>query len=203
MNENPFFVGMMILLGGYVTKLWIADLRSHREGRPNPNALPGATPAPRRAYLWGIAGALIILLAETWGEGVLGLTAEQSEITVLFGVYTLIAAVIEEIIFRGYIVVEGRGPVARWAGVVAASLLFALIHPFLWEWEEAGLQLTLTVKGWFSTSVAFITSLWFYTVRFASWNPERSLLPCFAAHAAKNLGVFAIKAAQGFVVGPW
>jgi len=49
----------------------------------------------------------------------------------------------------------------------------------------------------------FAGSLWFYAVRFASWNPQRSLLPCFAAHAAKNLGVIAVKAAQGFVVGWW
>jgi hypothetical protein len=29
------------------------------------------------------------------------------------------------------------------------------------------------------------------------------LLPCFVAHAAKNLGVFAIKYAEGFVGGWW
>jgi hypothetical protein len=29
------------------------------------------------------------------------------------------------------------------------------------------------------------------------------LLPCFAAHAAKNLGVVAIKAALGFMGGLW
>jgi len=34
-------------------------------------------------------------------------------------------------------------------------------------------------------------------------NPTRSLLPCIAAHAAKNAGVFVIKAAQGHVSGWW
>ena len=33
-------------------------------------------------------------------------------------------------------------------------------------------------------------------------NPTRSLLPCVAAHLAKNLGVVAVKYAQGFV-GDW
>jgi hypothetical protein len=40
-------------------------------------------------------------------------------------------------------------------------------------------------------------------VRFYRWNPAHSLLPCIAAHAAKNLGVIGIKAAQGFLVGWW
>jgi hypothetical protein len=38
-------------------------------------------------------------------------------------------------------------------------------------------------------------------VRFLPLNPTRSLLPSIAAHAAKNMGVFAIKYAQGFVTG--
>jgi hypothetical protein len=40
-------------------------------------------------------------------------------------------------------------------------------------------------------------------VRFFGLNPQRSLLPCFVAHAAKNLGVLAIKYVQGFVGGWW
>jgi membrane protease YdiL (CAAX protease family) len=47
------------------------------------------------------------------GEIQLGLDQEQSEITLLFGIYTLVAAIIEEVIFRGYIVINDRGPVAR------------------------------------------------------------------------------------------
>jgi hypothetical protein len=49
----------------------------------------------------------------------------------------------------------------------------------------------------------FVGSLWFYAVRFARFNPQRSLLPCFAAHAAKNLGVIIIKLLQGHLVGAW
>jgi hypothetical protein len=61
----------------------------------------------------------------------------------------------------------------------------------------------LSAKGIYTTAVVFVTSLWFYFVRFAAWNPRRSLLPCFAAHAAKNAGVVAVKAGTGFVAGWW
>jgi hypothetical protein len=46
---------------------------------------------------------------------------------------------------------------------------------------------------------AFITSLWLYVVRFNPLNPDRSLLPCFMAHTVRNLAVFGIKGAQGFI----
>jgi hypothetical protein len=88
-------------------------------------------------------------------------------------------------------------------------VLFSLLHPFLWQWEggwlwDGGrLTLTLTAKGLFSTAAVFTSSLWFYYVRFMSANPARSLIPCFTAHATKNLGVCAVKAAQGFVAGWW
>lgn len=193
----------MIAAAAYVAKLWSDDCRAARTDRPNPRALPGAAPAPGRAIAIAVLGALVLLALETWGEIRLGIADKQSRMTILFGVYTLAAAVIEEVIFRGYLVIEGRGTAARWAGILGASVVFALVHPFLWTWGDEGFSWTIGAKGWFSTTVVFAGSLWFYAVRFASWNPQRSLLPCFAAHAAKNLGVIAVKAAQGFVVGWW
>jgi hypothetical protein len=86
---------------------------------------------------------------------------------------------------------------------VAASLVFAALHPFLWQSGEKGFALTLNTKGWFSTGAVFATSLWLYAARFGKWNPAQSLLPCFAAHAAKNVGVVAIKAATGYMGGAW
>lgn len=203
MSDQPLLLVLLIAAAAYVAKLWRDDCRAARAGRADPRALPGATPAPPRAVVLAIVGALVLLALETWGEIRLGIAGEQSRMTVLFGLYTLAAAVIEEVIFRGYLVIEGRGAVARGAGIVAASLAFALLHPFLWAWDDAGFRWTVGLKGWFSTAAVFAGSLWFYAARFASWNPQRSLLPCFAAHAAKNLGVIAIKAAQGFVVGWW
>jgi hypothetical protein len=86
-------------------------------------------------------------------------------------------------------------------GVIGVSLLFGLLHPFLWEWNDTGLTFHGGANAWFSTAVVFAFSLWLYAVRLFSLNPQRSLLPCFVAHATKNLGVLAIKYVQGFVAG--
>jgi membrane protease YdiL (CAAX protease family) len=195
---------IMTAAGLYVGKLWLNDRRAARSGTAKPGALPGATEAPQRAVVIAVAGALVILAAETGGELALGLAAEQSRMTWLFALYSVVAApVIEELIFRGWIVVENRGRAAMWAGAVGASAGFAALHPFLWRWDEAGFALTLGAKGWFSTGVVFALSLWLYAARLAPWNPQRSLLPCCAAHAAKNLGVVGVKLAAGFMGPLW
>jgi membrane protease YdiL (CAAX protease family) len=202
MSSSPLLLLPLGAAGLYAGKLWWDDMKAARAGTPNPRPLPGATPARPAAVLIAVAGSLVLLAAETFGEKALGVSGEQSTITWLFGIYSLTAAIIEEIIFRGYLVVEGRGAAARWAGIFAASALFALLHDFLWHWD-GGVVLTLNAKGAFSTAVVFATSLWLYVARFAAWNPTRSLLPCIAGHAAKNTGVIAIKFAQGFVSGLW
>lgn len=202
MNDQPLLLLLMIAASVYVAKLWLDDYRAGIAGKSHPRALPGATPVPWRGILIAVMGTLVLLALETWGEIHLGVAGEQSRITALFGLYTLAAAVIEELIFRGYLVITHRGPAVRWAGILGASLFFAALHPFLWKWE-GGLVWTIGLKGWFSTAAIFLGSLWFYAVRFAGWNPNHSLLPCFAAHATKNLGVIAIKAVQGFLVGWW
>lgn len=209
MNDDPLLLALMIGISGYVIKLWVDDYRAAQNGKPNPKALPGATSSNGRAIGIAVGGALVLLAAETWGELHLGISEEQSDMTALFAFYTLMAAFVEEIIFRGFLVIEGRGKTKLWAGVILASLLFAGLHPFLWEWvggmpwQGGALHFTNTAKAWFTTGAIFAGSLWFYTVRFASFNPSHSLLPCFAAHAAKNLGVIAVKVAQGHLVGLW
>lgn len=203
MNDSPFLTLLMIAAGVYITRMWIQDMRAAESGQPIRGGLPGAFRANRRAVTIAVIGALILLTAETLGEIALGLDQEQSEMTVLFGIYTLAAAVIEELLFRGFLVIEGRGQALRWVGIVGASLLFAAFHPFLWEWDDGELTWSFNAKGWFSTTAIFVGSLWFYYVRFMPSNPQHSLLPCFAAHFTKNLGVFAIKGVQGFVVGFW
>lgn len=212
MASDPAPTLLMFSAGLYVSWLWFSDYReARRSDTPElSGGLPGATPASAKACAIAAAGSLAILALETWGEIRLGISGEQSSITVLFGLYSLTAAVIEEIIFRGYLVVTGRGKAIQWAAVWAASVLFALLHPFLWDFDTGGSfsdvsgwtwTWQFTLKGWFSTIMVFISSLWFYTVRFAAFNERQSLLPCFAAHGAKNLGVVVIKAAQGFVSG--
>lgn len=211
MSDSPLLILILISAAIYISRMWWDDLKTYlATGRAQINGLPGATPAPLIACSIGIGGALVILAIETWGEIRLGISDEQSDITLLFGLYSLTAAVIEEIIFRGYIVITDRGKIIKWIAVITASVLFAALHPFLWDfettggfWNPANWQWTwqFTLKGWFSTALVFISSLWFYTVRFASFNPKESLLPCFAAHGAKNLGMIVIKAVQGFVTG--
>lgn len=203
MNDHPALLVLMIAVGLYAFSLWRQDYLAHRAGQSNPRALPGATPAPLKASVIAALGALVILGLETAGEIRLGLSREQSTITALFGLYTLVAAFIEELIFRGFIVIEGKGRTMRWAGVLGASVLFAALHPFLWKWDDTGFAWAFTAKGWFSTATVFISSLWFYVVRFTSLNPARSLIPCITAHAAKNAGVIVVKLVQGFVIGWW
>lgn len=202
--HNPVLLLVLLAAGIYVATLWREDLRAAEAGQPVRGALPGATPAPRHAIVAAVAGAFVLLALETAGEFALGLAEQQSRMTWLFAAYSIVSApVIEELIFRGWIVVENRGRGAVWSGAVAASVVFALLHPFLWEWDEEGFRLTLNAKGVFSTAMLFAGSVWFYAARLAPWNPSRSLLPCFAAHAAKNAGVVAIKAACGYMDGIW
>lgn len=205
-GDNPLLQLGMLVGCGVIFKWWLDDYRLVRGGlTPLPAKIfPGTTPAPAIAVVLAIAGSLLLLAIETGGEYALGLTAQQSQITVLFGLYTLAAAFVEELIFRGYLVIENRGSRRRGIGIVAASLLFAALHPFLWEWKETGLTFHWTSpKAWFSTTMIFAGSLWFYFVRYMRLNPRHSLVPCIAAHAAKNAGVLAIKYAQGFVGGWW
>jgi membrane protease YdiL (CAAX protease family) len=202
--KDPLLLLIMSAAGVYFAKLWIEDRRAARDGRPNPHALPGATPATARAVAIAVSGALVLLVLETFAEHALGVSAEQSRMTWLMALHAILgASVIEELIFRGWLVIDHRGRTVAWAGAVAASVLFALLHPFLWRWEAEGFQLTLGAKGCLSTGAVFATSLWLYAARLAKWNPHQSLLPCVAAHAAKNLGVVAIKAALGFMGPAW
>jgi membrane protease YdiL (CAAX protease family) len=123
----------------------------------------------------------------------------------------LSAAVVEEIVFRGYLVIEGKGKALLLGSIVGASFAFAMMHDFLWQYHEVadaawwefwrGFSPNFTRKGVFSFGFIFAGSLYFYALRFHPRNRMRSLLPCFAAHAAKNLAVFFIKLAEGHVVG--
>ncbi|MEX2381516.1 MAG: CPBP family intramembrane glutamic endopeptidase [Opitutales bacterium] len=202
MNDNPLL--LLLVFGGtvYAAILWSDDYRKRMAGAPHPKSLPGATPAPLLSIVVAAGGALILLGLQTSGEYRLDIVAEQSRITILFGVFTLSAAFLEELIFRGYLVVQNRGRLLLTGSIVFFSLLFALAHPFLWTYDsEAGISLHGDTKAWFSTGFLFANSLWFYFVRFFPLNPHNSLLPCIVAHLTMNIGVFSIKGYQGYVSG--
>ena len=202
--NHPVVLLLFTALAVYVGKLWADDRAAASKGVPKSHSLPGATEAPRKIILIAVIGGFLLVGLETFGENALGISAQQSHMTWLFAAYTVIAApLVEEIIFRGWLVIERRGAAIMWAAVVGASVLFAVLHPFLWRWDEQGFAFTLEQKGWFSTGVVFATSIWLYSTRLGPWNPKRSLTPCFAGHAAKNFGVVLVKAATGYLQGLW
>jgi len=175
--------------------LWWSDAKSKSS-----SGFPGASFAKPRVLLIAGLGGLALTLLETLGESLLGLTAEQTEMAAIALVPIMAAAIIEEIIFRGYLVVDRRGTAWLVGSVVGFSVLFALIHPYLWSWEDGSLSFEWTVKGAFSTLFVLVNSLWFYAVRFSFGNDSHSLLPCFVAHGVSNFAVWAIKGYQGFLI---
>lgn len=199
MDENPLMILAYVGIASYVLHMYWGDLQAERVGQPNASALPGAKPFTALSVIVGVLGALLILAIETGGEIALGIAAEQSEMVWYFVFASLCAGVVEEVIFRGFLVVENKGRVALIGSCVGCSLVFALIHAHLWS-TEGGFQFTFTTKAVFSTGILFANSLWFYALRFAFWNQSRSIFPCMIAHAASNLGVFAVKWVQGFVI---
>ena len=199
MGENPIQVLIYVVLAVYVLHLYRAEYRKRAATAELDTNLPGATACVGSVYAYGVIGALAILALETGGEIALGIVAEQSQVYAYSVFAALAAGVIEEVIFRGYLVVDNRGRRLLWAGCLALSLLFALIHAHLWSFE-GGFHWVLNTKSFFTTGILFVNSLWFYAIRFMPLNRERSLFPCMLAHAISNLGVYCIKGFQGFVI---
>jgi membrane protease YdiL (CAAX protease family) len=199
MNENPLMILLYLGVAGYVAWIYFNDWKAERAGQPNPSAMPGASSTSVKVILIGIVGALILLGVETYGEIALGVADEQSEMVWYFVFAIVAAGIVEEVIFRGYLVVDTKGRVALIGSCVGFSLIFAVIHGHLWSTED-GFAFTFTPKALFTTGILLANSLWFYAVRFGPWNTKRSIFPCMIAHAASNLGVFIVKLAQGYVI---
>ena len=199
MNENPLMILLYVGVAVYVGQIYWGDYKAVNSGEVNVGAMPGAVAAPLGAFIIGTLGALLLLGVETGGEIALGLADEQSEMVWFFVFAAIAAGVVEEVIFRGYFIIDNKGRSLLIASAVGFSLIFAIIHGHLWSSED-GFEWTLTGKAFFSTAILFANSLWFYALRFGPWNPKRSLFPCMLAHAASNLGVFFVKWAQGYVI---
>lgn len=199
MTENPIMILLYVGIAAYVGNMYWADYKAQKDGELNEQGMPGAFKTSFMAVLIGVVGSLVILGVETGGEIALGIAAEQSEVVWYLVITWLCAGVVEEVIFRGYLVVDKKGTAALVGSCVAFSLIFALLHPHLWSMED-GFHFTFTEKGLFTTSLLFANSLWWYTCRFGPWNPTRSIFPCMIAHSASNLGVFFVKLAQGYVI---
>lgn len=207
MSEHPITILAVLFVSIYLGVLWCRDYREGIAGNPHPRALPGATRAPRSVIILAVGGALFLLAVETLGELALGVADRQTDIAgvALFGM--IAAGFVEEIFFRGFLVIDKRGKTALYGSIVFFSAAFALLHVQYWMvpsdsgWWPTGVDFS-SKAGW-TLLILFSNSLWFYALRFNAWNPNRSLLPCFAGHIASNVGVFVVKLCQGHVTGLW
>lgn len=211
MTENPVMILLYVGIAAYVGNMYWGDYKSQKDGAVDDRAMPGAFATSLPAIVIAVVGALLILAVETSGEIALGVASEQSEMVWYFVFAIVAAGIVEEVIFRGYLVVDKKGTAALVASCVGFSLIFALIHFHLfsidypdeaqwWQLWQAEVDWSLTRKAWFNTAILFANSLWFYACRFGPWNPTRSIFPCMIGHAASNLGVFGVKLAQGYVI---
>lgn len=206
MTDAPILSIALFIGAAYLLKLWREDFLLWKQGHPNEKGFPGATGASRAALGIAAAGALLLVGVETVGELALGISQEQSTLPVLFLLPMIGAGILEEILFRGYLVVQNRGRARLILSCLFFSALFAALHyQYYVEIPEEGGLSALTFKSDAKASwtllLLFLNSLWFYAVRFATWNPQRSLLPCFVAHISSNVAVFGVKAAQGHISG--
>ena len=198
MNEDPLIIIIYCAIAVYIAYLYRADIKAFVAGRPNVKALPGATPTNGLLILASVLGALVLLGNAVIGEYALDIVDAQSEIVWFFVFASISAGVIEEVVFRGYLVVQNRGRNALVFSCLGFSLVFALVHGHLWSIEE-GFAWNFTVQGIFNTWILFFNSVSLYALRFGPWNANRSILPSIIAHMILNLGVFVVKLVQGYI----
>lgn len=208
MQDHPAVILALFAAVAYLAHLWWQDYRAWQSGKPNANPFPGATGARSSLILLGVVGALLLVGLETVGEFALGVSDQQSQISALFLLAMLGAGFIEELIFRGYLYYDRKGPALLWASVLLFSLLFALVHTQYYTEVPEGaawyaFEFRFDAQSSWTLCILFLNSVWFYALRFGFGNRHQSLLPCIAAHVASNLGVFAVKLAQGHVVSWW
>lgn len=208
-QDDKFFSIFMFAISAYLFYMWLDDLLYYRKngGNTRKGAFAGAATVPIKYCLWAAAAALALLALHVWTEYSLGVASEQTSFS-YWAIFSWIAAAfVEELVFRGYLVVQNKGAFALVASILFFSLLFALAHPFVWNYEvPEGASLFDGMWVWnfslqpvLSTVSIFECSVLFYVLRFMPQNPTRSLLPCITAHAAYNIGVYLVKFAQGFI----
>ncbi len=176
------------VLGLSVLVMWLGDLRRPADGRER--FWPGATRCGWQPIILAIGGVIVLTIIETLLEDSFGLRDKQSEIADHFLLAMLGASVVEEMTFRGFAASSTLAGVRLLLVTLIGSAIFAAFHGH-------GLS---DAKGWVSTGSVFAVSCWLYLSRFNALNPTRSMIPCLAGHAARNLAVFGVKAAQGFVI---
>lgn len=199
MNEDPLIIVIYCAIAVYIANLYRTDIKAFVAGQPNVKALPGAKPTSGLLIFASVLGALVLLGNAVVGEYALDIVDAQSEMVWFFVFASISAGVIEEVVFRGYLVVQNRGRNALVLSCLGFSLIFALVHGHLWTTEGA-FAWNFSVQGIFNTWILFFNSVFFYALRFGPWNANQSILPSIIAHMVLNLGVFGVKLAQGYIV---
>jgi len=178
-----------LLIGLGVAYAWFSEYRK-RQSNPGPELFwPGTTRAPISGILIIVSGILLLTVAETCAEIHYHVTASQSVSNLPILGATLGAAIVEEMVFRGFAAPSDLRGDKLLGLIIIGSLIFGVIHGFDFS----------TVQGRISLITTFFISIWLYLGRYNPLNPERSILPCLIGHAVRNLAVFGVKWAQGFV----
>jgi membrane protease YdiL (CAAX protease family) len=192
---------LYLALGAGVLVLWTLESRASRtRGADAPEPFwPGARPCAWQAAMLAGVGALLLTLVESGLEIHLGVDDEQSSIPASFLLAMMGAAVVEEVTFRGFAAPASLAGVRLLASILAGSLVFMLLHGHIVSFDDGALRVHDDPKSLVSAGSAFAVSCWLYLCRFNPLNPGRSLAPALVGHAVRNLAVFGIKDAQGFV----
>ncbi|MDX2109962.1 MAG: CPBP family glutamic-type intramembrane protease [Verrucomicrobiota bacterium] len=206
MNQDPLIQALFIFGALYIGWLWLKDSQAAARGVVAKGALPGATPCPRGiVWVGALVGVLLCVVAAV-GELALGTTAEQSTVAYHYLAVMIAAGFTEELVFRGYLVITGKGRGVLIASCVGFSVLFSLLHAQYYtvvppeaSWTEFTFK--ITAQSLWTLFTLFLNSLVFYSLRFTARNPRHSLMPCIVAHSSYNLAVFITKLFQGYVDG--
>lgn len=183
---QPF---LYFLLGAVVLIAWAKEVQQRKMKATPEGFWPGTTSASLASVLLSISGVILITLAESCVEIRYQVSHEQSNLAAITLLSLLGAAVVEEVVFRGFVAPAHLTGLKLLLVVLIGSAVFALFHGFNIS----------SIQGKISYLFAFLTSVWLYFARFNPLNPQRSLLPCLAGHCVRNLAVFGIKLAQGFI----
>ena len=199
MNDSILVVFIYCGIAVYLVNVYRIDIGKFIRNESNPKALPGASPASPLLLIASALGAFVLLGMAVIGEFALGLVEAQSELVWYFVFALLAAGIIEEVVFRGYLVVRGKGSFTLIMSCLFFSAVFALVHGGFWETEN-GFSWNFSTQAFFNSLIWFVNSLCFYALRLGPWNPTQSIIPSIVAHVTLNLGVYIVKLGQGFIL---
>ena len=178
-----------LLIGLGVGFAWFSEYQK-RQSNPGPELFwPGTTRAPVSGILIIVSGILLLTIAETCAEIHFQVSAHQSVSSLHILGASIGAAIVEEMVFRGFVAPSQLRGIKLLGLIIVGSVIFSAIHGFDFS----------TVQGRISLIATFFISVWLYLGRYNPLNPERSILPCLIGHVVRNLAVFGVKWAQGFV----